>query len=76
MEQPPSGTDKALAEYLVRQLSKLQSQLDNGIIIEQLTSLPARPIIGKIYYFKNTIGDTITSIGYWGYKPVGWVLIA
>jgi hypothetical protein len=76
VEQPPSSTDKELAAYLVRQLTALQSKLDSGIIVPKYTALPDRPIIGKLYYFSNTIGATITSIGVWVYKSTGWTFVA
>ena len=71
MEQPPAGTDPKLVEYLVRHLSKLEeAAADTSIPL--LTALPAKPFIGKLYYFSNTIGSTITTIGVWVYKSTGW----
>ncbi len=75
MERPPSNTDPELASYLFRLFNSLQNQIDNGIIVPGYTALPARPIIGKLYYFKNTIDTTITSIGVWTYKSTGWTFL-
>jgi hypothetical protein len=76
MEQPPANTDTQLTEYLFRQLSALENkslQLGN---LEMLTALPARPVVGKVYYFKNIILPTITDEGAWIYKTTGvWTLL-
>ena len=76
MEQPPASTDTQLTEYLVRQLTALENkslQLGN---LEMLTALPARPVVGKVYYFKNVIAPTITVEGAWVYKSTGvWTLL-
>ena len=76
MEQPPANTDTQLTEYLFRQLSALENkslQLGN---LEILTTLPTKPVVGKIYYFKNVIGTTITVEGAWVYKSTGvWTLL-
>ena len=40
------------------------------------TALPAKPTLGMLYYFKNTIGATITSAGLWVYKVAGWTHVA
>jgi hypothetical protein len=76
MEQPPANTDTQLTEYLVRQLTALENkslQLGN---LEMLTALPARPVGGKVYYFKNIISPTITVEGAWVYKSTNvWTLL-
>ena len=76
MEQPPANTDTQLTEYLFRQLSALENkslQLGN---LEILTALPTKPVVGKIYYFANVIGVTITVEGAWVYKSTGvWTLL-
>lgn len=70
MEQPPSTTASELSEYLTRQLLRLQLQIDNDQILPGLTALPAKPVAGKIYYFKSLVGTWITAIGAWIYKLV------
>jgi hypothetical protein len=70
MEQPPDGTKAELSEYLVRQLLKLQSQIDGSQVLPGLTSLPTKPVAGKVYYFKALVGTWITTIGAWIYKLV------
>lgn len=76
MEQPPANTDTQLTEYLFRQLSALENkslQLGN---LPMLTALPIKPVVGKIYYFKNIIAPTITVEGAWVYKSTGvWTLL-
>jgi hypothetical protein len=76
MEQPPTNTDTQLTEYLFRQLSALENkslQLGN---LEMLTALPTKPVVGKIYYFKNIILPIITVEGAWVYKSTGvWTLL-
>ena len=76
MEQPPANTDTQLTEYLFRQLSALENkslQLGN---LPMLTALPAKPAVGKIYYFKNVVSPTITVEGAWVYKSTGvWTLL-
>ena len=76
MEQPPANTDTQLTEYLFRQLSALENkslQLGN---LPMLTALPTKPVIGKIYYFKNVVSPTITVEGAWVYKSTNvWTLL-
>lgn len=76
MEQPPASTDTQLTGYLVRQFSALENkslQLGN---LEILTALPAKPVVGKVYYFKNVISPTITVEGAWVYKSTNvWTLL-
>lgn len=78
-EQPPEGTPPELVEYL----SRFQVQVNNALgakdLLPNLTALPVRPEIGKLYYFSNAIPAhaVITAEGYYGYKGsgTGWVLI-
>ena len=76
MEQPPDNTDIQLKEYLVRQLSALENQNLQLGNLAVLSALPTRPVVGKIYYFKNVIGTTITVEGAWVYKSTHvWTLL-
>ena len=76
MEQPPANTDNQLKEYLFRQLSALENQNLQLGNLPMLTALPTKPVVGKIYYFKNVIGTTITVEGAWVYKSTGvWTLL-
>ena len=76
MEQPPDNTDIQLKEYLVRQLSALENQNLQLGNLAVLTALPTRPVVGKIYYFANVIGTTITVEGAWVYKSTHvWTLL-
>lgn len=72
MEQVPSGVPEQVRSYLFRQLSKLESMFLEKDVLPALTALPAKPKVGKLYYFSNTIGATITTVGVWVYKPTGW----
>ena len=76
MEQPPDNTDTQLKEYLFRQLSALENQNLQLGNLAVLTALPTRPVVGKIYYFANVIGTTITVEGAWVYKSTHvWTLL-
>ena len=60
MEQPPANTDARLTEYIFRQLSALENKSLQLGDMNVLTALPTKPVVGKIYYFKNVISPTIT----------------
>lgn len=72
MEQVPSGIPEQVRAYLFRQLNRLEKLFLEKDLIGGLTALPTKPVIGKLYYFKNTIGATITAEGVWVYKSTGW----
>ena len=71
MEQVPDGVPTNVKEYLFRQLSKLEAAIVSNKP-QILTSLPAKPKIGQLYYFSNIILPTITAEGMWVYKSTGW----
>ena len=71
METVPQSVASDLASYLQRQFSKLDIALQN-IAIQKLNTIPAKPVIGKQYYFNVAIMPTITSEGMWVYKSTGW----
>lgn len=75
MELPPTSLASDLRAYLVRQFTRMETAIINRDKPEKFTSLPAKPIVGKIYYFSNVVGVTITQEGYWGYTSLGWVLL-
>ena len=75
MERPPITTQKDLSAYLVRILGQLEVAIDNSQQMPLLTALPAKPIVGKQYYFKNAISPYISGEGVWVYKSTGWVLL-
>jgi hypothetical protein len=76
MEQPPSSTVRELREYLVRQLTAVNYKADDLGNLTVLTALPAKPHVGKIYYFGNAISPSITVEGAWVYKSTGvWTLL-
>ena len=75
MEAPPSDTPPVLRAYLLRVLQRLETAIDGGMQMTLLTSLPAKPSIGKQYYFKNAILPNISGEGVWVYKSTGWVLL-
>jgi hypothetical protein len=71
METVPKSVTSDLASYLQRQFNKLEIDLQN-ISIPKLNTLPAKPVIGKQYYFNVAIAPTITTEGMWVYKSTGW----
>ena len=75
MEQPPNSTSPELKEYLYRQLTSLEYDINDLGRLPMLTTLPTKPKVGKVYYFKNTISPTITVEGVWTYKSSGWALL-
>ncbi len=76
MEQPPFTTSPELKEYLVRQLTSVNYKADDLGNLSILTALPAKPHVGKIYYFANAILPNITGEGAWVYKSTHtWVLL-
>ena len=76
MEQPPSDTPEKLKRYLSTILQRLDDGITNSMQMPLLTAIPAKPIIGKQYYFNNAIATTaITSEGVWVYKSTGWSLL-
>ena len=74
-EQPPAATDPEMIEYLTRQFILIGAALDGSAQLDISTAIPAKPQVGKLYYFANTVG-AITSIGYWGYTSTGWKLMS
>jgi hypothetical protein len=74
METVPKGLSPDLESYFTRTLSRLED-LQSNQVPELRTSLPAKPILGRLYYFKNEILPTITPIGLWIYKATGWTFI-
>ena len=69
IEQPPLTMPDDHREYLTRQLNAIKNVDHQQLTL--LTTLPAKPSIGKLYYFKNTIGGTITTVGAYVYKGGG-----
>ena len=76
MEQPPFTTSPELKEYLVRQLTSVNYKADDLGNLSALTALPAKPHIGKIYYFSNAILPYITYEGAWVYTSYGWTSLS
>lgn len=71
MERVPEGIPEKVREYVYRQLSKLELAVQSAKP-QVLTSMPSKPSIGQLYYFKNTVLPTITAEGMWVYKSTGW----
>ena len=76
MEQPPFTTSPELKEYLVRQLTSVNYKADDLGNLSSLTALPAKPYVGKIYYFANAILPSITYEGAWVYTSYGWTSLS
>ena len=72
MEQVPQNLPDNVREYFARHLGRLELALQNTDQLQRYTSLPAKPSIGKIYYFSNAVLPTITAEGAWLYKSTGW----
>jgi hypothetical protein len=75
MEQPPFTTPE-LKAYLVRQLTAVNYKADDLGNLNVLTALPAKPHVGKIYYFANAILPDITYEGAWVYTSYGWTSLS
>lgn len=72
----PEDCPPALRQFLEQQIVRLENDIKIANQLTVRTSLPAKPIKGKIYYFDNVVLPTITTIGYWGYKGAGiWTLL-
>jgi len=72
MEQPPSDIQQNLRSYLQRLSQIVDLILQSRDTPIKYTALPARPLVGRVYYFSNADG-AVTSEGYWGYTSAGWV---
>ena len=70
---PPADISSELRRYLLKMFEEVNSSIYSADEIEPRTRMPERPVIGKIYFFKNVIGTIITEEGWWGYKSTGWV---
>ena len=72
MEQAPRELPVLVKAFLDRQFITVQNLINAVIELDNLTTIPAKPKKGKLYYFSNATG-AITSEGYWGYTSAGWV---
>lgn len=72
MENVPAGVPAQVSEYIFRHLTRLENMFSTKDELTRLTALPAKPVVGKLYYFKNTILPNITAEGVWTYKSTGW----
>lgn len=72
MEQVPEGIPNHIRAFLFRQLNMLEQKSTEKDLLAGITTIPAKPAIGKLYYFKNAVLPTITSEGVWVYKSTGW----
>ncbi|MCK4706802.1 MAG: hypothetical protein KAT90_15100, partial [Gammaproteobacteria bacterium] len=66
-EQPPSGTEDMLSEYLVRMFRDAATSDDISDQFHVRTALPEKPITGKLYYFKQIINTVIYREGFYWY---------
>jgi len=73
IESPPSSTDNVLATYLLRIFRAINISLSNNSKIAVSGSLPPKPVVGKLYYFKLGV---IADEGVYVYKSTGWEFIA
>ena len=76
IEQPPFGTEEALAEYLSRMMTLINIALGQNAQLIKYSVLPQKPSVGKLYFFTQAIPTTaITQEGFWGYTSAGYVLL-
>lgn len=71
--QPPTDITNSLRVWLIRLITAINSEIAKPAICLRV---PAKPVIGKIYYFPASIAPTITSAGQWYYNGTAWVFIA
>ena len=72
VEPPPPSFTEGQSEYLFRMFNQIQD-LMRVSNIPVVGSLPDHVRDGRIYYFTQIIGATITSVGFWGYEDGAWV---
>lgn len=72
METPPSNVESNLKAYLIRVFTHIDRLFGERHVLPPTTALPAKPVLGKLYYFPNIILPTIVTAGVWVYKPAGW----
>lgn len=72
----PPDCPPQLRQFLEAQFAQYEADVRTAVQLDVLTALPLKPIKGKIYYFDNVIGATITTSGFWGYKGNNvWTLL-
>jgi len=74
METVPKGLSEDLESYFTRLALKIDD-LEANKVPEHRTSLPTRPVIGRLYFFSNVVTPTIVPAGLWIYKSTGWLHI-
>lgn len=72
-EQPPVGTDPALAEWLTRMVTGINGSLDQVDDMETTGQMPERVFNGMRRYFTQAIAPDITEAGAWTYEEGTWV---
>lgn len=72
LEEPPNSFTTEQREYLSRMFAQI-ADLQRVSNIPVVGVLPDKVRNGRIYYFTQIIGATITSVGFWGYENGAWV---
>ena len=75
MLNPPNNLSldlKQYLDYMSKHISNIESRIGE---IPRITDIPEKPILGKPYYFLNTVTPTITNEGVWIYKSTGWAYV-
>ena len=72
IEQPPIDFTDDQREYLNRMFKQVVD-LQRVSNIPVIGVLPDKVRDGRIYYYTQIIGATITSVGFWGYEDGAWV---
>ena len=75
METVPEELSPNLRAYFTRIFTRIDD-MEQDDVPEYRTSMPLRPIVGKLYYFNNAVLPTIAAEGLWVYKSTGWTLVA
>ena len=71
-EQPPSGTDPKLSEWLTRQIILINASMDSNANFTPTGVMPTKVEYGMCRYFNRIILPNITSPGPWMYVEGTW----
>lgn len=76
IEQPPFDVIDNLKEYLARRFVDVDNSLSTAHEIDKYTSLPEKPVDGKLYYFPNEIDPDILIPGLYFYQNGVYTLLS
>ena len=73
---PPQELGPEGVEFLIRLIHEINYALEGNNGHKILYAVPAKPIVGRTYYFGSAVaGSDISGEGLWIYKSIGWVLL-